>query len=1442
MVNASEAHRGPEAHRRPEPPRAPQALGAPDADELLAALDPLSFPRRMRELAGRARAASAEGRLGALIEELERRGTYERRLAAVAAAVGGRTGHLAARLADPDPVVRHRALDTARRGGPGAVPDDALEAAFEDAPATVRRELARTVVAGRRTALADRLIEPFRERWGDGEAARLLPGCGAETVARLLPGLFHAVRGWRPLVSRHPVAVLDEAARQLAALSAPLRADWWTRYAPCVALAAPVGPERVLELLEDYGHGPLPTPVRDRLSALVAADPSRTLRLLLAPEHSGTRRRLDRAVLRRIVRADPPELAELGRALRHDADADALARVLAALPPAHRSAFYDQATYDRATHREAAYGQPAYGQAAYDGPAEGRATDGRAADGRATRGQAAHGRAADGRVEDGRVAFDGPTEGPAADGRATCGQATCGQVTYDGPADGRVSEGRVAYDGPAEGRATDGRAADGRATRGQAAHGRAADGRVEDGRVAFDGPTEGPAADGRATCGQATCGQVTYDGPADGRVSEGRVAYDGPAEGRATDGRAADGRATRGQAAHGRAADGRVEDGRVAFDGPTEGPAADGRATCGQATCGQVTYDGPADGRVAAGRGTRGQGARDRAVHGQVGHDRAVHRRESDHSVVAPAVLEVLPRARRQAEARRMADQARERGAPWTTVLESVAHLPVEEAREELAAAVRRSSAEERALAHPLLIRCVARSGDPDALTELLRQFERLRNEQDPVRSAALGALARTHPALFTDDAAEHLDRIAADAISARDSSSATRQALRRLAVALLREHAVTGRRQLLGWALRTLTRLAGSVGAADLGRLDHQLRRGQEQAVFEALRPWLEAGAERVDHELTFALARSLGRRAHALPELQELLWQAISFGSDATARTAIGLWLEPPTERDARVAELLAHEPSAAVLPPVLAVLTRRRTDLLDLVLGDTPPYGRFLTPGTHWTPPTGRDTGRWLPRQQAAAARVLARAAADTSLRARQRADAVAGAAPIPGHGAATVRTWTDTDDVVLAETALAALARTDRPGDALPALLAHAGDDRARVAMYAATRASRYVEPSRLGRLVRGMLAPDGVATAVPPVPAKVTSRKEAIRLAATLLPVADAAALLADAFELPGQHPDAQAACVAFATGLLDTKRAWELLTAAASGRRELRHAVLRTRPLDLPEAHRGRYAQLIRAVCDTEDPEVAAAGYGALARWSPWAPDAAAVLVAAVTDLGNRASWRPAADALLDLMAAAPDGSPGDNPLAWALAALATADARPGGPDAEPDRDRPAHRRIRHLADQLATRARMRPRATRRTARAAGELLAGYETFVQEAAHVLVNALDLNARPGPLAAALARLARLHTVRPALAVHTADTLRRRLNTATRPGSDAALLRAARELDEDGGHASGLFAVTLTEAAGARTAWAEPWRERLRTLRGHPHPDVRDAALRLTTAGE
>ncbi|MFD7818898.1 hypothetical protein ACFV6E_39220, partial [Streptomyces sp. NPDC059785] len=82
-------------------------------------------------------------------------------------------------------------------------------------------------------------------------------------------------------------------------------------------------------------------------------------------------------------------------------------------------------------------------------------------------------------------------------------------------------------------------------------------------------------------------------------------------------------------------------------------------------------------------------------------------------------------------------------------------------------------------------------------------------------------------------------------------------------------------------------------------------------------------------------------------------------------------------------------------------------------------------------------------------------------------------------------------------MLAEPVLAELAHTGRPADALPGLLAHAAGDRARTAVYAATRASRYAAPSVLAGQLREVLrAPD----------AKVTARKEAVRLAAARLPV------------------------------------------------------------------------------------------------------------------------------------------------------------------------------------------------------------------------------------------------------------------------------------------------------------------------------------------------
>ncbi|MGW0906026.1 hypothetical protein [Streptomyces sp. NPDC002853] len=1109
------------------------------AQYLLSDLDPLPHPRRVREIAETARDLAGRGALRPVVEELERGGPYERGVAVLLACAGGDAEWTGARIADPDPFVRGHALRVAESHG---VPDAAFEAALDDAPEVVRRQLLRAIVAGRRSTLADRVIDPLRGQWGDAEAARLLPGCSGPVVERLLPGLFHAVRGWRPLAARHAGALLDVAGRELDDLPEALRDTWWQRYAAGVAAVTEAEPTRVLDLLERFAPSAFPTQLRRRLGVLADAAPGRVLTILAGPWGWPLRRSgaLTSSVLRKLARSGAPELRAYARTVADDS-AD-LARLMLAHRPAERAAV----------------------------------------------------------------------------------------------------------------------------------------------------------------------------------------------------------------------------------------------------------------------------------------HARAVEGRGAGFRIVDGVILGALPRNAVAEEARRMAGRAERNGGHWSAILLAESFLPCAEVRDRLVAATRRPAADDRAQAWPLLVRNAARSGEVAQVTAVLGEMTRLANEQDPVRAAALTALAETRPALFGADAEPFLDRISADAVAARDSSHATRGSLSRLAVAVLREHAAGGQRELVNWALRTLVRISGNTGGADLGRLDHTLRRGQEHDVFEALRPWIEAGAEKADYSLTFALARAVGRRAAGMRELQELLWQAIRFGSNATVSRAVDLWLQPPATRDERVARVLAHEQSTGVLTPVHTVLCSRRTDLLDPLLSTTPPYGRFLTKGATWTVPAdAREVRHWLPRQQAALARQLEQAADDAGLPAWDRAEAIARGACIPGAGDELVHRWTGSSDTVLAEAAIGALAHTSRPGDTLPALLAHAGGERARVAVYAATRASRHVAPSRLAEMLRDVLCGPGK---------KVTSRKEAARLAAVRLPAPRAAALLGDAYEAPDAHRDVRAACVAFAGGLLGEERVWELLRDAAGGEAVLRTAVLRVRPLDLAREHRERYAHLVRDAVGADDDDVAGQALAALARWAPWSPDAAPVLAHAVADLDRRATWQVAARGLVTAAATAPRGG---EALCGALAALAGVDA----PDS-PDRDLPARRRIEYVARTLADEGEVYRTAA---LRAAG-LLAGYGDFVPQAAEVLAGAVALDGEPAQAAAALARLARLHEGRPALAVRTASTLGARLSGTEFAGGVAPLLAVAGGLAGDGSFASGLFAVAVVESCGERDGWAAPWRDLLGSLRGHGVPDVRDAALSVCTSYE
>ncbi|MGI5336032.1 hypothetical protein ACQEVS_00840 [Streptomyces sp. CA-181903] len=277
------------------------------ADALLATLDPLPHHHRLRRLALSVPDLAERGALTGVLDDLDRRGDHERRLAALAALVGRQEHFLTARLADPDPVVAGYALRGARAL---PLPDAAIEAAYEDASAATRDRIARFLWAGDRPHLTERLVTRLRDQGDDTEAARLLPGCSASFTAAALPGLAHAVTSPVRLARRHPGPFLDQAERDLAERTRGAgQADWWQRHGGALAVVTATHPERVLTLLERHGPGTLPYCLRRCAGALVAADAERFVRRLLPPERDHPRHEPDlpSGVFRALVRAGPAD-------------------------------------------------------------------------------------------------------------------------------------------------------------------------------------------------------------------------------------------------------------------------------------------------------------------------------------------------------------------------------------------------------------------------------------------------------------------------------------------------------------------------------------------------------------------------------------------------------------------------------------------------------------------------------------------------------------------------------------------------------------------------------------------------------------------------------------------------------------------------------------------------------------------------------------------------------------------------------------------------------------------------------------------------------------------------------------------------------------------------------------------------------------------------------
>lgn len=290
------------------------------------------------------------------------------------------------------------------------------------------------------------------------------------------------------------------------------------------------------------------------------------------------------------------------------------------------------------------------------------------------------------------------------------------------------------------------------------------------------------------------------------------------------------------------------------------------------------------------------------------------------------SVLDALPWPARHAHARRLLGTRPVADNPHLR-LEVVARLPWPEAEPALRAETARSTAAERARAYPLLISAAAATRDPETVGWLLSSLTRLPNEQDPVRSPALQAIAAMPAWLFRLADIAALDKLTTDAVQARDVSWATRHAVSTLAIQVVRHGVVSTAPELVDCGLQILHRAGGHSRTLTLYRLDRDLPRGAEHAVFDVLRPRIDADARQGRHELALSLAEGLHRRAWAMPGLQEYIATAVSATQDSTVRRAIDLWLAPPASRDERVEVLLRGDPSVITLSSVAAAVSRRR-----------------------------------------------------------------------------------------------------------------------------------------------------------------------------------------------------------------------------------------------------------------------------------------------------------------------------------------------------------------------------------------------------------------------------------------------------------------------------------------------------------------------------------
>ncbi len=776
-------------------------------------------------------------------------------------------------------------------------------------------------------------------------------------------------------------------------------------------------------------------------------------------------------------------------------------------------------------------------------------------------------------------------------------------------------------------------------------------------------------------------------------------------------------------------------------------------------------------------------------------------------------LLDVLPRAMRHREARRLLDLPSVRGDVFEEI-RLTGFLPADEAIGALAPFLGAANADERGAARVALVRAAAGERHPPTLAAALDGLTGLRNERDPVRLLVADALAEIPGRLLLQAGLAPLEAFVTAAVTARDCSAGTRSALERTAWSAARAALDADDAAGTRGALRLIDALAGPTGLMSIPSFAG-VRRGGEQLVIAQLLPRIRVAAAKDDYLLLFALCHGLGERAWGAADLDALLAQAVRAPQDHTVRRAAEQWLADPATRAARVADALRIDESLAVLPVVQQTLIRQRQDLLGVLWKRTSLAGRLWGRRPAYVPVLAGPFTRWLPRQVQSYADALAALIATEGTGVWTATSAIRTLGRLPGVGGAALEPHLDSPDVARREAAIAALAWTDRPADALARLLAVRSGDEVRVAMYAAGRCLRDTPAPIALPLVLDVLADPAT---------KVTARKEAVRLLGLIRDPVALDHLIAVGRDAT-THRDVRIAVARTVRAWLDDDRSWQVSELVADSGREGVAAIAETQPTHLAERHRARYARLLLPGADTGDPALVAA----LGTWAPWLPEAMSLLGGRITDVTAPGPHRAAAAIRVALRT----GSPADGVLA-VIRVLADRARDVDLPDAGDIADRPARQRVSMLVATVTDLPAEEMADHRATLAAIVGELAPYGDLRGLAITTAARAVDWAAPlPGlesligldddPLRCADLR----HAIDASLTTY-AD----RPTPAFAAAIDALLARADVP--------AAVAALSGIAWAGRQTGWAAPWRERIRVLRRHGSPVVAAWARDVVTA--